>query len=147
MRAVTMGKSRPAFQRTQRALILLMLGTAAACASAGGAGGGGGARDAITRDMIDNPSSQNAFTIVQRFRPRWLSPRSQGTIVNAEPSFAQVYVDEVRFGPIDVLRSIDGTQISSIEYMSSLDATTRFGGGHDGGAIMVWTISRTGPRQ
>jgi hypothetical protein len=128
--------------QSRSALVLLMLGAAAACASAGGAsGGGGGATDAITREMIDDPGSQTAFTIVQRFRPRWLSPRTQGTITNPEPSFAQVYVDDVRFGPLDGLHSVDGTQIERIEYMSSLDATTRFGGGHDGGAIMVWTIN------
>ena len=127
--------------------MLLMLGAAVACASAGGAGGGGGARDAITRDMIDDPSSQNAFTIVQRFRPRWLSPRTQGTVTNPEPSLAQVYVDDVRLGPIDALHRIDAAQIERIEYMSGLDATTRFGVGHDGGAIMVWTINRNRPGQ
>jgi hypothetical protein len=127
--------------------MLLMLGATTACASSGGGGGGGGAGNAITREMIDNPSSQNAFTIVQRFRPRWLSPRTQGTIANPEPSFAQVYVDDVRFGPIDTLYRIDGTQIERIEYMSGLDATTRFGVGHDGGAIMVWTINSNRPGQ
>jgi hypothetical protein len=127
--------------------MLLMLGATAACASSGGGGGGGGAGNAITREMIDNPSNQNAFTIVQRFRPRWLSPRTQGTIANPEPSFAQVYVDDVRFGPIDTLYRIDGTQIERIEYMSGLDATTRFGIGHDGGAIMVWTINSNRPGQ
>jgi hypothetical protein len=127
--------------------MLLMLGATAACASSGGGGGGGGAGNAITREMIDNPSSQNAFTIVQRFRPRWLSPRTQGTISNPEPSFAQVYVDDVRFGPIDTLYRIDGTQIERIEFMSGLDATTRFGVGHDGGAIMVWTINSNRPGQ
>lgn len=123
------------------ALVLLLLLAAAACASGGGGGGGGGASNAITQEMIDNPSNQNAFTIVQRYRPRWLSPRTQGTITNPEPSFPQVYVDDVRFGPIDTLYRIDGTQIERIEFMSSLDATTRFGVGHDGGAIMVWTIN------
>lgn len=142
-----MSHNRPALQRGQGALMLLMLGAAAACASAGGAGGGGGASNSITREMIDDPSSQNAFTIVQRFRPRWLSARTQGTVTNPEPSFAQVYVDDVRFGPIDTLHSIDATRIESIEYMSGLDATTRFGVGHDGGAIMVWTINRNRPRQ
>ncbi len=142
-----MSHNRSALQRGQVALMLLMLGAAAACASAGGASGGGGAGNAITREMIDNPSGQNALTIVQRFRPRWLSPRTQGTITNPEPSFPQVYVDDVRFGPIDTLHGIDGTQIERIEYMSALDATTRFGVGHDGGAIMVWTISRSRSRQ
>jgi hypothetical protein len=128
--------------------MLLVLGAAAACAAgASGGGGGGGATNAITRDMIDNPSSQNAYTIVQRFRPRWLSPRTQGTIANPEPSFPQVYVDDVRFGPIDTLYRIDGVEIERIEYMSGLDATTRFGVGHDGGAIMVWTINSNRPGQ
>ena len=128
-------------QWTARAAATLLLLVAAACASGGGGGGGGGAGNSITRDMIDNPSNQNAYTIVQRFRPRWLSPRTQGTISNPEPSFPQVYVDEVRFGPIDTLYRIDGTQIERIDYMSGLDATTRYGVGHDGGVIMVWTIN------
>ncbi len=127
-------------RRGPRPLMLLLL--AAACAPAvGGGGGGGGAGNSITREMIDDPSSQNAYTIVQRMRPRWLSPRTQGTITNPEPSFAQVYVDEVRYGPIDSLHRIAGTQIQRIDYLSSLDATTRYGVGHDGGAIMVWTIN------
>ncbi|MGE0160926.1 MAG: hypothetical protein AB7T31_16105 [Gemmatimonadales bacterium] len=130
-------------EAARRVLVLGAVLGSAACASGGGGsgGGGGGAGNAITRDMIDNPSNQNAYTIVQRFRPRWLSPRTQGTIANPEPSFPQVYVDEVRFGPIDTLYRIEGTQIERIEFMSSLDATTRYGVGHDGGAIMVWTIN------
>ena len=127
--------------RAGRGVLMLLTMLSAACATTGGSGGGGGASDAITREMIDNPSSQNAYTIVQRFRPRWLSPRTQGTITNPEPSFPQVYVDEVRFGPIDTLYRIDGTQIERIEFMSGLNATTRYGVGHDGGAIMVWTIN------
>lgn len=138
-----MGRHRPVLEAARRVLVLGAVLGSAACASGGGGsgGGGGGAGNAITRDMIDNPSNQNAYTIVQRFRPRWLSPRTQGTIANPEPSFPQVYVDEVRFGPIDTLYRIEGTQIERIEFMSSLDATTRYGVGHDGGAIMVWTIN------
>jgi len=142
-----MGRQAPGARRGRGALMLLLLGLAACASAGGGGGGGGGAGNAITREMIDNPSSQNAFTIVQRFRPRWLSPRTQGTIANPEPSFAQVYVDDVRFGPIDSLHRIDGTQIELIEYLSGLDATTRFGVGHDGGAIMVWTINSNRPRE
>jgi hypothetical protein len=91
--------------------------------------------------MIGEPGNQNAYTIVQRLRPRWLSPRTQGTISNPEPSFAQVYLDNLRFGPIDALYRIDATQIDRIEYLSGLDATTRFGTGHDGGAIIVRTVN------
>jgi hypothetical protein len=95
----------------------------------------------ITTEMIGEPGNQNAYTIVQRLRPRWLSPRTQGTITNPEPSFPEVYLDGVRFGPIDTLYRIDAEQIARIEFMSGLDATTRFGVGHDGGAILVSSIN------
>jgi hypothetical protein len=128
--------------RWAAAVVVCLLGQA--CASSGGGGGGGGSGgtgDVITREMIGEPGNENAYTIVRRLRPRWLSPRTQGTIVNPNPSFPEVYLDNVRYGPIDSLYRIDAVQIDRIEFLSALDATTRFGMGHDGGAIIVRTIN------
>jgi hypothetical protein len=119
-----------------------------ALSSVMGCGGGlvssppsGGTGNVITQEMIGDPSNENAYTIVERLRPRWLSPRTQGTLVSSDPSFPEVYLDGVRYGPIDTLYRISGTMIARIEFMSGLDATTRFGLGHDGGAILVSSIN------
>ena len=111
-----------------------------ACASTPG-GGGGSTGNVITQEMIGDASNDNAYTIVERLRPRWLSPRTQASTGNAAPSFPEVYLDGIRFGPIDALHRINGDQISRIEFLSGLDATTRFGLGHDGGAILVSSIN------
>jgi len=139
-----MGSLMSASPRARWAAVFVSCLAAQACASTGEAGGGStgsGSGNVITQEMIGEPGNQNAYTIVQRLRPRWLSPRTQGTIVNPEPSFPEVYLDGVRFGPIDTLYRINAVQIQSIEYMSGLDATTRFGMGHDGGAILVRSIN------
>lgn len=125
--------------RARAVLFLLTSLLAAACASAGG-GGSSGDPDVITSDQFA-PSDQTALVIVQRLRPRWLRARSQGTVTNPEPAFAQVYVDNTHVGDIDSLYRISATQIDRIEYLDALDATTRYGTGYAGGLIIVRTIN------
>jgi hypothetical protein len=136
--------------RGSRAALFASLLLATACAPTVGQGSGSG--NVITREMIGEGLEESAYTIVQRFRPAWLRARTQGSISDpqvcsgavctaGEPSFARVIVDGLVFGDIDSLQRISGAQIESIEYMSALDATTRFGMGYDGGAIIVGTIN------
>jgi hypothetical protein len=128
----------------RRAFVLgaLVFGTACASAGGGGGGGGGGA-NTITRDQF-NPEDENAYLIVRRLRPAWLRPRSQESISGQRPTFAQVFVDETQVGDANALEGISSTQIDRIEYLSALDATTRFGTGFAGGLIIVRTIN-SGP--
>jgi len=120
-------------------VLFLIVFLASACASAGG-GGGGGSPNRISRDQF-NPDDGNAYVIIRRLRPSWLRPRTQGTIVNPEPAFAQVYLDQTHLGDVNVLANISSQGIGSIEYMDALDATTRYGTGFAGGVITVRTIN------
>ena len=45
---------------------------------------------------------------------------------------------------MEYLRSMQADQIGSMEYLSAVDATTRFGLNHDGGAILVSTDTSAG---
>ena len=96
------------------AVCLTTLCSIQACAAGAAGGGGSGSGNVITREMIGDPGNQNAYTIVERHRPRWLSPRTQATIANPQPAFAEVYLDDVHFGPIDALYRIDATEIDRI---------------------------------
>ena len=49
----------------------------------------------------------------------------------------QLYIDGARRSGVDELRSLRGPDIQQMEFMSASDATTRFGTGHQGGAILV----------
>jgi hypothetical protein len=108
----------------------------AGCASSGGGGGGDGApRGSANRIIFEElqPLQQlDGYQAVQRLRPIWLRPRGG--------SSPQVLVDGNRqAGSLDALRSIRTADIQEMSYMSARDATTRFGTGFDGGAIMVTT--------
>ena len=128
--------SRPGVGRSVLVSALLILES---CASGPGVG-----RDPnlITREEIGDPSNQTAATIVQRMRPRWLRARSQGSIANPTPTYAMVMLDELLLGDIAALDRIAATQIAQIEFMSALDATTRYGTGYAGGLIIVRTLAR-----
>lgn len=112
-----------------------------ACASGSGSGGGGGARGSgdITREDLATLSSFSAFQIVRRLRPQWL--RSRGT-ANLEGAsiLPVVFVDRSRRGEIRELELIAADDVERIRYLSSRDATTRYGTGFLGGIIEV--ISR-----
>ena len=120
-------------------VIALFALTSAACA-AGAGGGGSGNPDLITREQIESLGDATAFQIVQRFRSSWLRARTQATFGNSTPAYAEVFVDELRYGDINSLNRISSTQIQSIEYLSATDATTRYGTGYMGGIIRVNTF-------
>ena len=96
-------------------------------------------RNTILADEIKGVSVATAYDAVVRLRPSWL--RSRGPISVQQPGAGQVvaYLDGVRVGGADALARIPVSNIVQIEYLSGYDATTRFGVGHDGGAILVRT--------
>jgi len=108
--------------------------------------------DLIVREQILDMPDGTALDVIQRLRPNWLRPRSQGTIAgstrnpssgtvigDAETAF--VFVDEVRFGELGSLSRISSLNIESIVFISPLDATTRYGTGYTAGIIRVNTVA------
>ena len=102
-----------------------------------------GARNLITRDEITKSRVSTAYDAVARMRPNFL--RSHGPTSSRQPRsemYAKVYVDGSSMGGLDQLKGISATMVESIEFLPAHDATTRFGTGHEGGAIMVSTRRR-----
>lgn len=101
------------------------------CASAGGGGSrpAGSSMTRIVRAELSELPEMNALQAIERLRPRWLQSRA-GDVV-------QLYVDGSRRGNVADLQSIRVIEIEQMEYMSASDATTRYGTGHAGGAILV----------
>jgi hypothetical protein len=121
--------ARPFFAATL-ALIIGMAG----CTASGGSGTDGPRRSAnlITRVELEEVSLLDAYQAIQRLRPNWLRPRGGQT--------AQVVVDgNPQPGRLDVLRQYRAIQLDELRYMSASDATTRYGTGYDGGAILITT--------
>lgn len=98
-------------------------------------------RDRITRDEVQERASdaKTAYDIVSRLRSQYLRPRPSGSIRNRAPVPVRVYVDGVHRGGVDTLRDILAHNVALIEWMNGSDATTRWGTGHESGAILVRT--------
>ena len=96
-------------------------------------------RNLITADEITRSNASNAMEAVERLRPSFLRTRGAQSMQNSEPPTPIVYVDGMRYGTLQTLATIPALSIFSIEYMNAIDASQRFGMGHEGGAIVVST--------
>ncbi|MEJ2206655.1 MAG: hypothetical protein P8170_21400 [Gemmatimonadota bacterium] len=120
------------------AFLALALGLTG-CASSGGGGGGDsaprGSANRIIFEELEPVQQLDGYDAVRRLRPMWLRARG-----GASP---QVLVDGNRQpGGLDALRSLRVSEIQEMRFLSSSDATTRYGTGFDGGAILVTTRRR-----
>lgn len=119
-------------------------------ASSGAAGSGSapapkaaptrGSSNVIIEAEIAAAGVTNALEAVQRLRPVMLRSRAGGgTSGNPDGDAIVVWVDGVRVGGTDALSSVNALNVKEIRYLSAADATTRFGTGHQMGAIVVTT--------
>lgn len=81
----------------------------------------------------------SAFDALHVLRPAWVTRRGSGSIQNPNADYVRVYVDNLLRGDVQVLRGIAVTDIQSIEYLDSRQATLRYGTNNVGGAILVTT--------
>ena len=96
-------------------------------------------RNLITSDEIAKSNAGNAYEAVERLRPAFLRTRGAQSIQNPTPATPMIYVDGMRYGALQSLVQIPALGIISIQYLSPLDASQRFGLGNEGGAILVST--------
>lgn len=110
-----------------------------ACASGGASGDASASRNVITAEQLSDMPQGSAYDAVQRLRPRWLQGRGISSVRSGAPELAQVYLDGAPMGGLRALHNITINQVEEIRYLDGRDATTRFGTGHGGGAILVST--------
>ncbi|HEX6574214.1 MAG TPA: hypothetical protein VF042_04520 [Gemmatimonadaceae bacterium] len=100
-----------------------------------------GNRNVITFEEIQAEArpGATAWDLISSLRPLFLNSRGRVSLQNTAPAYAVVYMDGMRYGEIQALRSISVESIRSVEYLSSSDATTRYGTDHPAGAIVIVT--------
>ena len=89
--------------------------------------------------QLQKGGAWTAYDVIARLRPEYLRSRGASSFRNAVPATAVVYVDEMRYGTINSLKTMSADQIWRIQYINAADATTRFGTDHLGGAILITT--------
>lgn len=119
-------------------LILALFALSLGLAGCAGGGGGGssprrGSSTSIDSEELATVAALDLYDAVRRLRPRWLRAGASGIL----PS---VIIDgSPQSQGLDILRSYRATDVAELRFMNSSDATTRYGTGHAGGAIIVNT--------
>lgn len=122
------------FARASRSFIAalaLALG-ATGCASGGSSSTPRGSSTRIIESELQSMQQLSVYDAIGRLRPDWL--RGRGGALPA------VMMDGNRQGGgMDVLRSLRVVDVQELRFMNASDATTRYGTGFQGGAILVTT--------
>lgn len=98
----------------------------------------------------------NAEDIIRRLRPKFLQVRPSQSLMGSASNAGgaasasrttqavsiKVYVNNVRRGSTEVLRTLPAVSVTEIRYLNSSEATSRFGMDHEAGAILI----TSGPR-
>jgi hypothetical protein len=93
--------------------------------------------------MSDYYGGETLADVLRRRAPLYLRPR--GTPSAELPGRADpiaVYIDGGFSGGLDVLSLIPANTVFSVERISAVDATIRYGGKHNSGALLVKLVRR-----
>jgi hypothetical protein len=127
---------------SMRRIVVGILVVLAASGCSKGNGTTAGARpssDLLTQKEISTVSVSNAYDAVQRLRPTFLRPRSTAT---RTMEYAIVFLDGIRSGGPETLKTIPAGQIKEIRYLNARDATTRYGLNVSAGVLEVRLLGR-----
>ncbi len=98
-----------------------------ACASSGGSRTTvqSSSADYVTSIEIAATGANNAYDLINRLRPRWLRTQAPGSIgAGVRSQVVAVYLDGVRLGGLDALRSLSTAGIKTMQYYDATRAAT-----------------------
>ncbi len=121
------------------ALCLLAALFFVACAASTGTKSPRRSTNLITAEEIAASTARDALDAIQLLRPDWLIPRGVASIRSPQATVPVAYLDNTKLGEVTHLSNIPAMDIAEIRFLNSRDATTLYGTGHVGGAIMVKT--------
>ena len=109
----------------------------ASCAGRGASTSPGVDRNLLVQDEFADRGFHTAYDVIESLRANWLSSRGPNSFTT--PTAVQVYLDGVRMGGVETLRTIDVRPVTYIRYFDGIAATARWGLDHGAGAIYVST--------
>lgn len=122
------------------AALLVALVALSACASSGSAPRKPHrATDLITAEDIQGSPYSNAYEVVQSLHSNWLTGRGQSL---DGPFVVRVIMDDQPYGTADQLRAIPTMVLASIRWVDGPTASSRWGLGYAGGAVVLTSIKR-----
>ena len=98
----------------------------------------------ITAEELASANVRDLYEAIERLRPRFLTT-SRGSVSMQDPTACKqpfVYVDNQLMGGLQTLRDVNLASVREVRFLNAADATTRFGTGPCGGALVVITGAR-----
>lgn len=99
----------------------------------------GADRNLITSSEIEVAKAETAYDLVAKLRANFLHPRGPNSILLKVTQDPTVYLDDVEYGPIASLHTIQASTIAEIRFFEGWEATTKYGTGHVAGVIQIYT--------
>ena len=93
----------------------------------------------LKADEFANTTAIDALALVQEFRPNWLHSRGAVSIMQPHAGDLQVYINGIASGDVSRLHEIAVMDIRELRFLGAADAQQRYGVGHAGGVIEVFT--------
>lgn len=124
-------------------LVIAFLLAVAGCAPAG-EGGSRPARgdyDILTQDQILSVSAASLYEVVQRQRPRWLTPRANQSLAGVGTDIL-VFQGQTNLGTVEVLRQLPPNTAFRLRFLDGPTAAATLpglGSRHVAGAIIIET--------
>jgi len=118
-----------------RLVSVVVMATGVGCSTATQSGSASGDRNVLTREQLLATQEADLYGAIAQLRPQWLRARGAARISGRVQ--VAVFVDDVRRGEIDQLRTIRLEGVDRVEFFSATEATTRWGTDVAGGVIAV----------
>lgn len=96
-------------------------------------------RNVITTAEIESANANTAYDLIVKYHANFLHSRGPNSILLKQPKEPTVYLDNVEYGPINSLRSIQASTIAEIRFVEGWDAMTKYGSDHVAGVIQIFT--------
>jgi hypothetical protein len=128
-------------------LVIAFLLAVAGCAPTGegGASPARGDYNILTQDQILSVGAASLYEVVQRQRPRWLTPRANQSMAGVGTDIL-VFQGQTNLGTVEVLRQLPPNTAAELQFLDGPTATATLpglGSRHVAGAIMIHTVPRT----
>lgn len=96
-------------------------------------------RNVITTAEIESANASTAYDLIVKFHANFLHSRGPNSILLQQPKEPTVYLDNVEYGTINSLRTIQASTIAEIRFFEGWDAMTKYGSDHVAGVIQIYT--------
>ena len=97
-------------------------------------------REVLTsEEIVQTGQQQDLYQAIRSLRPHFLRPvrGSRSITGGGQATVPVLYVDGMKSGDVEGLRSIRAQAVKEVRYLSPSQAGIRYGLGHEAGAILV----------